>query len=87
VTLQNRVALSRNNTIINAFNTALALDFPGYVTGDISGLSRDQPTPFMNVSFAAVPEPDARFLAAEGVAILLVVGLCRQPIRTIAAGS
>jgi hypothetical protein len=55
--------------------------------GDISGLGRDQPTAFMNVSFAAVPELDAGFLAAEGGAILLVVGLCRRQIRTVAAGS
>jgi hypothetical protein len=29
----------------------------------------------MNVSFATVSEPDARFLSAEDAAILLVVGL------------
>jgi hypothetical protein len=72
---------------INSFNTAPALVFPDYIMGDISGLSLDQPTSFMNVSFAAVPELDAGFLAVKGVAILLVVGLSRRPSRTIAAGS
>ena len=85
--LQNLVALSSNGTIINAFNAALAQDFPAYVMGDISLLNPSQPTPFMNVSFAAVPEPGAWLLASEGAALLIAARAYRRRIATVAAAA